>query len=54
VKLERDVDADAIYVHLRNVTYDHGNDLDPERRVDFGTDGLQGLPGHGLRASSTR
>jgi uncharacterized protein YuzE len=39
MNIDYDKDADAIYIHIRNVPYSHGRDLDPERRIDYGVDG---------------
>lgn len=39
MKVDYDREADAIYIHFRNVPYSHGKDLDNERRVDYGVDG---------------
>ncbi len=39
MRLDYDEDADAIYVHLRDVPYAFGEDLDPERRIDYAADG---------------
>lgn len=39
MQLRADQDADAIYIRLRDMPYDHGHDLDPERRIDFAADG---------------
>jgi uncharacterized protein YuzE len=37
---EYDPEADALYIHLREAAYDHGFDVDAQRRVDYGKDGL--------------
>lgn len=37
--LEHDREADAIYIRLREGTYAYGEDLDPERRIDYDADG---------------
>jgi uncharacterized protein YuzE len=38
--IEYDREVQAVYIRLRpGVPYDHGHDLDTERRVDFGADG---------------
>ena len=34
-----DEEADAIYVSLADGTYAYGEELDPERRVDYASDG---------------
>ncbi len=34
-----DPEADAIYIRLRDLPYAFGEDLDRERRVDYGEDG---------------
>ena len=34
-----DEEADAIYVSLANGDYAYGEELDPERRVDYASDG---------------
>ena len=39
VRYEHDSEADALYVHLSEETYAYGEDLSPERRVDFAVDG---------------
>jgi len=39
-RLEYDRDADAIYIHLRDIPYAFGRDLDDDRRIDFAADGL--------------
>ncbi|HEY8694405.1 MAG TPA: DUF2283 domain-containing protein [Chloroflexota bacterium] len=39
MRVEHDPDADALYVHLSNGEYHHGEDLDAERRVDFAANG---------------
>jgi uncharacterized protein YuzE len=38
-KYEHDPDADALYVYLSEKPYAYGEDLSPERRVDFSDDG---------------
>jgi len=38
-RYEYDPDADAIYVHLSDKEYSHGEDLSPEGRVDFAVNG---------------
>lgn len=38
--LSYDIDADAIYVRLRDLPYAYGEDLDHERRIDYAVDGL--------------
>lgn len=37
--LDYDRDADAVYIHLRNLPYAFGEDLDTERRIDYAADG---------------
>lgn len=37
--LEYDREADAVYVTLREATYAYGEDLDPERRIDYDAQG---------------
>jgi uncharacterized protein YuzE len=39
MKLEHDREADAIYIRLREGTYAYGEDLDPERRIDYDAQG---------------
>ena len=39
MRLEHDPDADAIYIHLRDLHYAFGEDLDRERRIDYAADG---------------
>ena len=39
MRLEHDPDADAIYIHLRDLPYAFGEDLDHERRIDYAADG---------------
>jgi len=39
VKFRYDKEADAIYVHLRDENYASGQELDPERRIDYAADG---------------
>ncbi len=34
-----DEEADAIYVRLSDKQYAYGEDLDPERRIDYAADG---------------
>ena len=34
-----DKEADAIYVRLSDEQYAYGEELDPERRIDYATDG---------------
>ncbi len=38
VRFEHDPEADAIYVHPADKPYAYGEDLSPERRVDFAAD----------------
>jgi len=40
VKLKYDKVADAIYIKLSDKPYAYGRDLDHERRIDFGEDGV--------------
>lgn len=40
MELEHDTDADAVYVHIRAIPYAGGLDLDDDRRIDYGDDGL--------------
>jgi hypothetical protein len=39
IRYEHDADADALYVYLSDGEYAYGEDLSPERRVDFAADG---------------
>lgn len=39
MQVEHDADANAIYIRLSDAAYHHGDDLDPDRRVDFAVDG---------------
>jgi uncharacterized protein YuzE len=39
MRLEHDPDADAIYIHLHDLPYAFGEDLDRERRIDYAADG---------------
>jgi len=39
-RLEYDKEADAVYIYLRDVPYAYGEDIDHERRIDYGVDGL--------------
>jgi uncharacterized protein YuzE len=39
MKLELDKHADAAYIHLAAGPYDHGEDLDDVRRIDYAADG---------------
>ena len=39
MRAEYDKKADAIYIYLSDKTYAYGENLDPERRVDFAIDG---------------
>jgi len=34
-----DTDADAVYIRLSEAKYAYGEELDPERRVDYAADG---------------
>ena len=36
---EHDAEVDALYVYLSDRAYAYGEELSPERRVDFATDG---------------
>lgn len=37
--VEHDLDANAVYVHLADLPYAYGEDLDRERRIDYAEDG---------------
>ena len=39
IKVKHDKKADAIYVTLSDEPYSYGEDLDNERRVDYGANG---------------
>jgi len=39
LNVKYDRDADALYVHLGDKPYSHGQDLDDERRIDYAADG---------------
>jgi uncharacterized protein YuzE len=39
MRMEYDRAADAIYIYLSDAPYAYGENLDPERRVDFAKDG---------------
>ena len=39
LRYEHDPEADAPYVYLSDKAYAHGEELSPERRVDFAADG---------------
>jgi uncharacterized protein YuzE len=39
LRYEYDADADALYVYLFDKAYSYGEELSPERRVDFAADG---------------
>ena len=39
LRYEHDTEADALYVYLSEKAYARGEDLSPERRVDFAEDG---------------
>lgn len=39
MELRYDKKADAIYVRLSDEGYAYGEELDPERRIDYSTDG---------------
>jgi uncharacterized protein YuzE len=38
MNVEYDAEADAIYIHLRDLPYAFGEDIDHERRIDYGED----------------
>jgi len=40
MKIEHDKQADAIYIYLSDKPYAYGENLDHERRIDFGEDGV--------------
>jgi uncharacterized protein YuzE len=40
MKIEYDRKADAIYIYFSNAPYAYGKNLDHERRIDFGEDGV--------------
>ncbi len=39
MRVELDESVEAIYIHLRDIPYAFGEDLDDSRRIDFGADG---------------
>src|SRR5579875_673546 len=39
IEMLRDRQADAVYIQLRDLPYDHGRDLDTERHVDYAANG---------------
>lgn len=39
MRAEYDPEADAIYVWLEDAPYAYGEDLDPQRRIDYAQDG---------------
>jgi uncharacterized protein YuzE len=39
MKYSHDREADAIYIQLTDQPYAYGEELDPERRIDYATDG---------------
>ncbi|MGC2192644.1 MAG: DUF2283 domain-containing protein [Candidatus Dormiibacterota bacterium] len=39
MQIEHDTEADAIYITLSEGVYAYGEDLDPERRVDYDAEG---------------
>lgn len=39
MRIEHDKEANAIYVYMSDAGYHHGNELDPDRRVDYALDG---------------
>jgi uncharacterized protein YuzE len=39
MRLERDPEADAVYIYLRRKKYAYGVDIDVQRRVDYSADG---------------
>jgi uncharacterized protein YuzE len=39
VIFSHDPEADVIYITIGNRRYDHGKDLDEERRIDYDADG---------------
>jgi len=40
MKYKFDAEADAIYISFSRKKYSHGEDLDRERRIDYGADGI--------------
>ena len=38
MRIKHDPEADAVYIYLSNKPYDHGVELDDERRVDYASD----------------
>jgi uncharacterized protein YuzE len=39
MELRQDAEADAIYIRLSDEGYAYGEELDPERRIDYASDG---------------
>ena len=39
LRYEHDTEADALYIYLSEAAYAYGEELSPERRVDFSSDG---------------
>ncbi len=39
LRYEHDAEADALYIYLSDKDYAYGEELSPERRVDFASDG---------------
>ena len=39
MQLRHDADADAIYIRMSDEDYAYGEELDPERRIDYSADG---------------
>lgn len=40
LRYEHDPEADALYIYLSDAPYAYGEELAPERRVDFAADGV--------------
>lgn len=40
MKIDYDRSVDALYIHLRDLPYAFGEDIDHERRIDYASDGL--------------
>lgn len=40
MRLDYDREADAVYIWMRDAPYAYGEDLDAERRIDYGSDGI--------------
>jgi uncharacterized protein YuzE len=38
--IEYDVEADALYITLKEAPYAYGRDLDDSRRIDYAADGI--------------